>query len=124
MLRELTLKQLEYAGVCLKQVDKFKELFGQSVVVTPELVLKYSGEFDIQGGANKLLSPKARAKYYRVRAKARAEYERVVSPALVKFNRTISPALAKFERDTAPARDKFDRVVCLVFSELYINDTL
>jgi len=51
----LTLKELRDAHACGPQVDRFRETFGDRVVVTEALVLRWARWFDVQWAARRLL---------------------------------------------------------------------
>lgn len=46
MPRVLTIKQLEDIGACRSQIEKFRNLFGDSVSVTIELAVEHADDFD------------------------------------------------------------------------------
>jgi hypothetical protein len=78
--RKLHLDQLIAIHACTEQVDRFRQLFGDSVNVTEALCKKHFDKFDWDF-ASKLLSPEGRAEYERVTGPALAEYNRVDGPA-------------------------------------------
>ena len=77
----ITLSQLKSLDACKSQVDKFSELFGESVDVTPELCVSHAQDFDWGWAARNLLTDSALAEYERVTSTALAEYKRVTARA-------------------------------------------
>jgi hypothetical protein len=73
----LTIDTLTAKDACAPQVDLFRELFGESVTITPELCVEHAAQFDWGWAAENLLTPNSRAEYERVCAPAWAEYKRV-----------------------------------------------
>ena len=69
----ITLSQLKSLNACKSQVDKFSELFGESVDVTPELCVSHAQDFDWGWAAKNLLTDSAWAEYKRVTARAFGE---------------------------------------------------
>ena len=100
--RTLHISQLHAIGACAEQVERFQELFGESVDVTEALCLAHFDKFD-WSFAVKLLSPAGRAEYKRVRGLALAEYNRVCGLALAEYNRVCGPAWAECKRVCGPA---------------------
>ena len=96
-MNALTLDTLIAQDACASQRDLFRGLFGDCVVITPELCVKHAARFDWDWVATHLLTPAARAEYARVCDSAWAEFQRV--------------------RDTA--RAEYDRVCAETFGRLY-----
>ena len=71
---------LEEAEACPPQIDLFRALFGESVVVTVARARKVSDQFD-WGYATRFLDALARSEYRRALATAWAEYGRVRASA-------------------------------------------
>jgi len=121
-------KQLEKLKACQKQIDRFRELFGESVEVSEKLCLKHAEEFDWHWAAGNLLSAPARQEYERieapaqqkyelVKAQARQEYKRVEAQACQEYERIRTQALSsvyqtswEYERVEAPAWQEYKRI--------------
>jgi hypothetical protein len=126
-MSDITYQQLADMGACADQLEKFRELFGDSVEIAPGLA-EYASAFDWDRLARKALpapglaefmraTAPAWAEYERVRSAARAEFERVIAPAEAEYERVIAPAGAEYERVIAPALAKFERVRALAWAE-------
>lgn len=114
----ITLEQLENLHACGDQVDKFRELFGESVEVTEELALKHTGDFDFDWVARKLLRPPVLAEYERVCASARAEYTQTCASAWAEYKRVCASARV---RVCASARAEYEQVFAVTFANLYVQ---
>ena len=114
-----TAAMLENAKACQPQIDLFRALFGESVVVTVARARKVSGQFD-WGYAERFLDALARAEYDRVRAPALAEYERALAPAWAEYERVRAPAWAYYERVRASAWAEYGRVRASAWASAYI----
>ena len=88
-----TATMLEEAKACQPQIDLFRALFGESVVVTVARARKVSGQFD-WGYAERFLDAVGWAEYKRVQATAWAEYKRVRALASAEYRRAQAPAWA------------------------------
>jgi hypothetical protein len=130
-MRELKLSALK--GACESQRDKFKKLFGKSVMVTEELAIKHAQDFDWSWAAKYLLSEPARAEYERVRAPALAvynnvltaawaEYSRATEPAWAEYSRAIATALEEYDKANATARAEYNKAMAPAFAKAYIGD--
>ena len=107
---------LENAKACQQQIDLFRALFGESVVVTVARARKVSDQFD-WGYAERFLDALGLAEYDRVLATAWAEYRRVRAPALAEYDRVLATALAECGRVRASAWAEYDRVRALALAE-------
>jgi hypothetical protein len=131
--RILELQTLVNNGACAEQVELFKQVFGDSVAITPELCVSVADKFDFAWAAQHLLSPEARADYWRVteavwaeyeraRESAWAEYERVTAPAWAEYRRVTASALTEYERVRASALAEYERVTARTFGELFCKE--
>ena len=93
MSATFTAAMLEEAKACQPQIDLFRAIFGESVVVTVARARKVSDQFD-WGYAERFLDAVAWAEYRRVRTPAWAEYRRVLAPALAEYKRVQALAWA------------------------------
>jgi cell division septum initiation protein DivIVA len=117
MPRELTLAALKAHGACENQRVLFRKLFGQSVLVTPELCAEHAQVFDFHWAAQHLLSVSAQVEYGRVCAPALAEFDRVRTSARVECERACAPAWAECKRVSASAQAKYERVHASAWAE-------
>jgi hypothetical protein len=85
-MSDITYQQLVALGACADQLEKFRELFGDSTDIKPELA-EYASTFDWDWIARKTLPASAQAEFERVRSAAQAEYERVIAPEWAEFER-------------------------------------
>jgi cell division septum initiation protein DivIVA len=121
--RILELQTLVNNDACAEQVELFKQMFGNSVEITPELCVSVADKFDFTWAVRHLLSPAARADYERVRAPARAEYERAKESVRADYERVRAPAWAEYyERVRAPAWAEYERVKARAFGELFCKE--
>jgi len=111
-----TAAMLEEAKACQPQIDLFRALFGESVVVTVARARKVSGQFDWDY-ASRFLDAVGQDEYDRVRALAWAEYRRVRDLAWAEYERVLAPALAEYRRARAPAGAKYKRVLATAWAE-------
>ena len=125
-----TAAMLEEAKACQPQIDLFRALFGESVVVTVARARKVSGQFDWDYASRFLdavgqdeydrVRALAWAEYRRVRDLAWAEYERVLAPALAEYRRALAPAWAEYKRVQAPASAEYRRARAPAWASAYI----
>jgi len=118
-MKTLTLQRLIDLGACADQRELFRETFGDSVDVTPELCVSVADKFDWRWAAEHLLSAPAWAEYERATAPAWAECERVEAPAWAEYERVKALARAEYKRVEAPAWAEYQRVEARTFGELY-----
>ena len=116
MSATFTAAMLEEAKACQPQIDLFRALFGESVVVTVARARKVIDQFD-WGYAARFLDVLGRAEHDRVRNLARAEYERVQATAWAEYERALAPARAEYDRVLAPALAEYDRVLAPALAE-------
>jgi hypothetical protein len=132
-MRLLTLARLREANACTDQCELFERMFGDSVVVTPELCGSVAADFLWDWAAEHLLPASAYAEYKRVRDPAYAEYKRVRDPALAKYMRVrdsayaeymrvVAPAYAEYERVRDSAYAEYERVTAETFGRLYMGE--
>ena len=136
---KITLTQIKKAGACAEKVSLFKELFGRSVELTPEVIAEHGSKFDASWFAKNLLPADKRtdydrvkdtalaeynrvkalawAEYIRVRDTASAEYDRVTDTAWAEHIRVTAPALADYDRVKAPAWAEYNRVTDTALAE-------
>src|SRR4030042_7043280 len=94
--RKLKLSTIIAAGANAVQVKLFRELFGESVMVTEELVASVAEKFGVNWVTKYLLSPVARKRFD-------ADH----SAACDWFYADITVAQKRHDTDTAPARRRF-----------------
>ena len=114
-----TAAMLEEAKACQPQIDLFRAIFGESVVVTVARARKVSDQFDWHY-ASRFLDAVGRAEYERVRAPALAEYRRVQAPASAEYSRVQATAWAEYKRVQAPASAEYRRVRAPAWASAYI----
>jgi hypothetical protein len=83
--KTITLAQLSQLGACEDQLNKFQELFGESVILTPALAA-YAAEFDWDWAAWRLL-PDAFNEYWHMTAPARGEFQCDIAPGWADYQR-------------------------------------
>ena len=115
----LTIKTLEAKGACTSQVERFRDLFGDSVTITPERCVEHAAQFDWSWAAKKLLAPSAYVEYEWVRVTAYAEYTRVCDTADAEYKRARVTAYAEYQRVCDPAYAEYTRVRAETFGRLY-----
>ena len=77
---KIILRQLKKLGVCTKQMELFKELFGTEVVLTEEVVKAHGAKFDVDWLAENVLSREKYADYEAKRAPLYADYRAKLAP--------------------------------------------
>ena len=107
---KITLTQIKKAGACAEKVSLFKELFGRSVILTPEVIAEHGSKFDAGWFSKNLLPADKWAEYNRVTAQAWAEYERVRDTAWAEYIRVRDTASAEYSRVTDTASAEYIRV--------------
>lgn len=91
----ITIAWLKERDACSDMVDLFEQVFGESVEITRETLLKAAETGQAPSWlADELLNDAALAEYQRVTAPALAEYQRVKAQALAEYERVKAPALA------------------------------
>ena len=82
----ITLKQLECIRprACKKGIDRFRELFGESVEITEDACAEYAADFDWTWAATHLLTGTQMAEYLRLHDLAFAEYLRLQARAFAR----------------------------------------
>ena len=101
--RLLTIADLEMVRACEEQVAKFRELFGNEVLVTVELAVQHAADFDWDWAARKLLSAPARAAYNAAVAPEWDAYEASEAAADAAYDAATAAAWAAYEAARAPA---------------------
>ena len=134
----ITLEMLRQKHACRDQVARFKELFGDAVEVTVELVVKHAQDFDWDWAARSLLSAAGYSAYNAARAKSRRAY----AAATAKSRRAYAAALAAatdearlaydaaraearlaYDAATAGPRCAYNAACARAFAEAAIGDT-
>ena len=115
----ITLQMLLDESACKAQVEKFRELFGESVNVTVAEARKVADKFDWRF-AVRFLDAEGRADYERVTGPAWAEYERARRAAWAAYRRVRGPAWADYDRVTGPAWAEYERVTGPAWASAYI----
>ena len=111
-----TAAMLEEAKACQPQIDLFRALFGESVVVTVTRAHKVSDQFG-WGYATRFLDALGLAEYDRVLAPALAEYDRARAPAWTEYERVRATVWTEYNRVRAPAWTEYERVQATVWTE-------
>ena len=93
---KITLRQLKKLGVCTKQVELFKELFGTEVVLTEEVVKAHGAKFDVDWLAENVLSREKYADYAAKRALLDADYEAKLAPLDADYAAKLAPLDADY----------------------------
>jgi hypothetical protein len=107
---KITSRLLKSKRACAEQVALFKELGGDTKLLTKELFLTHVSKFNIQWAVNNLLTSAQRAEYKRVSGPAVAEYERVRGLAYAEYERVSGPAVAEYKRVRGLAWAEYERV--------------
>ena len=115
---KITIQQLINKDACQSQVDKFRELFGESVDVTPELCLSVASEFDWDWAARNFLSAAALKLYKETRAAALKLYEETRATALKLYKETRADACKLYKETSAPAWKLYEET-CAAAWKLY-----
>ena len=108
---KITLRQLKLLGACIKQVELFKETFGDEVEITEAVVKEHGAKFNVAWLANNVLTPIQLADYEAKHAPIRADYEA-----------KHAPLLADYRTKHVMLSDDYDVKCALVFWEV-INKT-
>ncbi len=109
-MKTITLHMLEYHGACREQRDLFESIFGDSVDITVELVIKYSDKFDIQWCAEELLNYTARAEYFSNIPPVSVAYNIALDAAADLYNMQCKPARKICDAEIADALAVYDNV--------------
>jgi hypothetical protein len=117
----ITITDLTSKGACEDQVALFREMFGESVVVTVARARTVAGLFNWEWAARNLLDGTARAEYGRVTGPARAEYERVEDLAGAEYERVRGQARAEYERVRGQAWAECERAQGQAFAAAFIE---
>jgi hypothetical protein len=110
MKARITYKQLESLNACSDQLAKFKELFGDEIVVTIARAKKYSEYFDWSWIVNKTLS-----------APLLAEYEKAHAPLWEKYKKACTYLWAEYEKARAPLLAEYKKARASLWAKLYIK---
>ena len=86
-MAKITYQQLQDLNACSKQLQLFKELFGDSVELTESVVLEHGHKFDIEWFAFKIL--------------LLAEYNKQVAPLWAEYNKQVAPLWAEYDKQKA-----------------------
>lgn len=90
----ITFETLREKNAC--QRWSFRELFGDSVVVTEELAAEHAGRFDWNWAAHNLLPEAEYDEFRNVRLAADAEYDTVTNKAYNEYETTRDAVLEKY----------------------------
>ena len=114
---KITIKQLEEHGACIKQVRRFKRLFGSEVSVTKARCLKHTQQFDFNWAAFKLLSRPARAEYNKARMAAWAEYDEARMAAWAEYDEARMATWAEHKKALRPAWAEYNKAKAAAWAE-------
>lgn len=124
---KITLGQLAAFGVPAGQLEKFRELFGNSTDVEI-MVLKYWRDFTWYWLARRLLSPPNHAAYEKERLLKRQEFEHMCSSVNARFCKDcVLPwigavgARAKQGKRIVSAMNSYERACAFAFARAYIK---
>jgi len=93
----ITYKQLIDKNACEKQRKLFKEIFGQSVTLTQDIVKKYGSQFDVNWLAKNFLNEKDYREYYEKREPFLKEYNEKCEPFLKEYNEKGEPSYREYK---------------------------
>src|SRR3990167_3989263 len=99
-MKLLTLQQLQDHRACRDQIQLFRELFGESAIVTVKACVAVADKFNWEWAAGHLLKASAYAEYDRVANPAYAEYNQVVALAQAEYKPVITLAQAEYKQVT------------------------
>jgi hypothetical protein len=120
MTKRIIVAQLEAANACQEQIDLFERLFGNSVVLTEELVLEHYSSFDVEWAAECLLSSSAYAVYSLAATSAWAEYKKITDPAYEEYaNGPRACCWAEYKKIEISALEEYKKACALAFYHLY-----
>ena len=118
--RTLLLSTLVNLKACEGQVNLFKQTFGDSVDITPELCKQHEHNFNFHWAAEHLLSASAWRIYEETRASALKIYEETCAPARKIFDETGDSAWKIYKESIAW---KIYKETCATtFANLYIGE--
>ncbi len=100
---KITYRALKLAGACSKQLNEFKQRFGESVDVTEEACVAVSQEFNWDWAARNLLSQPAWKVYDDAKAYARKAYNDATAPARKAYNAATATAQKAYNDATSHA---------------------
>lgn len=104
---KLTIDMLRSADACDDQVEKFAELFGSEVEVTPEICAQHVSEFNWHWAAENLLSPEKLEEYERIIAPASEKFENLYLEVIAEQRKFHASMLKEMFRDD----EKYETVV-------------
>jgi hypothetical protein len=116
MPKTITLSQLQSHNACVPQLETFKELFGESVELSEELVERCAYYFDIRWCRRHLLGKSP--EYDEQEELFWAEYVKEVTPFNVAYQKRES-TLEEFEKQHAEVTSKYKKKCALLFYRLY-----
>ena len=129
MANVITLDMLIRKKACSKQVELFKQYFGESVEITEEICIKYSNEFYIDCLAAKMLNEEQLKAYKAIRDPAYEEhkatdvraaleaYEAIEGPAWKKYSAIHGLARKNYEAIGKPAWKDYKAIVELAYED-------
>ena len=121
---------------CRKQVDLFRQLFGEQVELTAELAVKYANRFNASWCADNLLTPAAWKAYKEATAPTLKAYKEATATTLKVYNEAKAivlkaysevnkaTALKAYSEATATAWKAYDEAKGTAFFNLYDGDML
>ena len=92
---KITIRLLKSKGACEDQIEKFKTLFPEGVVLTEAACMDHAQTFNWGWAAEMLLTPKARKLYDETCAPARKLYDETCASARKLYHETCAPAFAR-----------------------------
>ena len=99
---KITLKQLKKLGACADQTKLFKEIFGDSVEITEDVIREHGAKFDVNWLAGHVLSPTHLAAYQAKLAPLWADYQAKCAPLDDEYKAKCAPLLADYQAKCAP----------------------
>ena len=131
--RTLTLQTLIEKEACEEQVRLFKKMFGDSVLVTEELCVKYAGKFNFVWASENLLSVEGQQAYkaivrqaweayVAIERPAGEAYDAVTRSALEAYAAVTRSALEAYVAVNRSALEAYDVEQAKAFALAYIND--
>ena len=99
---KITLRRLKKLEACTQQGVLFKELFGESVTLTEDVVKEHGAKFDINWLAEKVLTPEQYADYQAKCAALYADYQAKRAPLWADYEAKRAPLWADYLAKRAP----------------------
>ena len=118
-MKVLTLQQLKEKNACSEQVELFKAMFGESVIITESLCLSVADKFVWNWASDNLLDERQRKLYNESITPAWKLFNESRSAALKLYNESISAALKLYNESMAPAEKLYDESMAPAFANAY-----